>query len=187
MEKLRAFLSLNFDGSLIERISVIQKELQGNLNNHLIKWENPEKFHLTLRFLGSTDIKTIDEIIENLSSISWDFTSIEFNSSQIGFFPNLRKPNVIYIGLNEKGSNVVKLIDEIDRAIISKGILPDKKFVAHITMGRFRHENREKIPSDFNIEFEPFSVSHNSLFMMKSVLDSKGSKYYSIKEIKFKV
>jgi 2'-5' RNA ligase len=168
------------------KISAIQKELQEKLKNHLIKWENPEKFHLTLRFLGSTDKRIIDEIIGDLSLVSWDFSSIDFNSSQIGFFPNFRKPNVIYIGLDESGIGTDKLIAEIDKAIVSKGIIPDKKFVAHITMGRFRRENRMKVPPDFVFEFEPFPVSCSSFFMMKSEMDSKGSKYYTVKEIKFK-
>jgi 2'-5' RNA ligase len=168
------------------KISAIQKELQEKFKNHLIKWENPEKFHLTLRFLGDTDLAIIYQIIEDLSSVSWDFASINFNSSQIGFFPNIRKPNVIYIGLNEPENRTDRLIDEIDKSVISKGIVPDKKFVAHITMGRFRRENRMKIADDFNFEFEPFSVSCGSFFMMKSVMDSKGSKYFPVKEIKFK-
>jgi 2'-5' RNA ligase len=63
--------------------------------------------------------------------------------------------------------------------------MPDKKFVAHITLGRFRRENRKKVDEGNLAEFEPFEVVFDSVYLMQSVLDSKGSKYYPIKEISF--
>lgn len=185
MDKIRAFFALNFSNSTKDKITAIQKELQKKLHNHAIKWENPEKFHLTLRFLGDVEKPVIDTFINELLIKKWDFQEIYFKSLGIDFFPHARKPNVVYIGLNETANNSEKLIKEIDSITIPKGFIPDKKFVAHITLGRFRRDNRERIPHDFNLDFEPFELSLNSFYLMKSVMDSKGSKYYIIKEFNF--
>jgi 2'-5' RNA ligase len=186
LKKTRAFLSLNLDDPVKIKIAEIQKELQKSLSGHKIKWENPEKFHLTLRFLGDVSDDDLTEIKEGLEKANPGFENIKFNSSGIGFFPNSRKPNVVFIALEEEGSNSEKLVQEIDKVITKLGIKPDKKFVAHITLGRFRRENRKGVDEEKLVNFEPFYVSLNSYFLMESVLDFKGSKHYPIKEFNFK-
>jgi 2'-5' RNA ligase len=186
LKKIRAFLSLNLEDSVKFRIAEIQKELQKKLDNYLIKWENPEKFHLTVRFLG--DIKENDAVnlIEELGNINWNFEKLKFTANGTGFFPNPRKPNVVFIGLNEDGNSSIELVDKIDKVITGFGIQPDKKFVAHITLGRFRRENRKSADTNNFAGFEPFSVNFDSYYLMESVLDYRGSKHYSVKQFFFR-
>lgn len=185
MKKTRAFLSLNFDDSVKVKIAEIQKELQKKLSGYPVKWENPEKFHMTVRFLGDVYENVLSEIIRGLDEAKFGFRSMNFHSNGIGFFPNPRRPNVIFIGLEEDGRNSEILVNEIDKVITGVGINPDKKFVAHITLGRFRRENRSGVNPDDLIEFEPFNVSFNSYYLMESKMDSKGSRYYPVKKFYF--
>jgi 2'-5' RNA ligase len=185
LEKIRAFFALNFDSSTKDKISVVQKELQKKLHNHAVKWENPAKFHLTLRFLGDIEKIVLDDFINELSVIKWGFQVINFKSSEIGFFPKSRKPNVVFIALNEDGNISERLVNVIDNVMILRGYKPDKKFIAHITLGRFRRENRAKIPNNFIFDFEPFEIRLNSFSLMKSVMDSKGSMYFTLNEFYF--
>jgi len=185
LKKTRAFLSLNLEEPLKIKIDEIQKELQNSLSGHKIKWENPEKFHLTIRFLGDLDENQLNEIMEGLEKSQFGFERLDFHSDGIGFFPNPGRPNVIFVGLKEDGNNSGKLVDEIDKVITKSGIKPDKKFVAHITLGRFRRENRQGIETENLVEFEPFDVNFDSYYLMESVLNYRGSKYYEIKKFNF--
>lgn len=184
-EKIRAFFALNLDNSIKDKIFVIQKELQKKLHYHLVKWENSEKFHLTLSFLGDVKIPDVNKFAEDLSYIHWDFSQIKYRSTGIGFFPNERRPNVIFLGLSEEGNNAEILVKTINDVTMAKGIIPDKKFVPHITLGRFRRENKAKVPADFDLKFEPFSVILKSYYLMESVMNSLGSTYFVIKEFNF--
>ncbi len=186
MKKTRAFLSLNLEDSLKTRIAEIQKELQNKLESYPVKWENPEKFHLTVRFFGDVSEVVLGDLMIELGQINWDFDLLEFNSNSIGFFPNSRRPNVVFIGLDEKGNNSEHFVKEIDRLTARFGILPDKKFVAHITLGRFRRENRKGVNENYLIKFETFNVNFDSFYLMESVLGSKGSTYYLIKQFNFR-
>jgi 2'-5' RNA ligase len=47
------------------------------------------------------------------------FESIKFAVEDIGFFPNQRYPNVVFIGLAEEGSNSAKLVEFIDKILAS--------------------------------------------------------------------
>jgi 2'-5' RNA ligase len=185
LKKTRAFLSLNLEEPLKIKIAEIQKELQEKLSEHRIKWENTEKFHLTLRFLGDLDENRLDEIKQGLEKSSHSFKQLEFHSDGLGFFPNPRRPNVIFVSLKEVGNNSEKLVEEIDKVITKSGIKPDKKFVAHITLGRFKRENRKGVDAENLVEFEPFDVNFDSYYLMESVLDYRGSKYYEIKKYNF--
>jgi 2'-5' RNA ligase len=187
LKKIRAFLSLNLEDSLKTRIAETQKELQSKLGGHLIKWENPEKFHLTVRFFGDVSEEVLGTLKIELGQINWDFDLLEFNSNGIGFFPNSRRPNVVFIGLDEKGNNSEQFVKEIDKVTAKFGILPDKKFVAHITLGRFRRENRKGVDENNLVKFEPFMVNFDSFYLMESVLGSKGSIYYPIKQFNFEI
>lgn len=185
MKKIRAFLSLNLEDSVKFRIAEIQKELHSKLGGHLIKWENPEKFHLTVRFLGDVKENDVESLKDELEKLNWDFESLKFTSGGIGFFPNPRKPNVVFTGLDEEGTGSKKLVDNIDKVLSKFGIQPDKKFVAHITLGRFRRENRKSVDEQELVKFEHFNVVFDSFYLMQSVLDSKGSKYFILKQFSF--
>ncbi len=177
---------MNLEDSVKSKIAEIQKELQKKLSSYPVKWENPEKFHLTVRFLGDVEKETIDNLMLELAGVGWNFGNLEFVSDEIGFFPNSRRPNVLFIGLDEKGSNSEEFVRKIDDVITGFGIRPDKKFVAHITLGRFRRENRKGVEADELVSFEPFEVNFDSFCLMESVLDSRGSKYYPLSQFFFR-
>jgi len=185
LKKIRAFLSLNLDDSVKYRIAEIQKELQKKLGGYPVKWENPEKFHLTVRFLGDVNENDTEYLIDELRNVNWDFVNLKFTSSGIGFFPNPGKPNVVFIGLDEEGNSSKVLVDKIDKIITKLGIQPDKRFVAHITLGRFRKENRKSVDVNNLVIVEPFNITFDSLYFMESVLDSRGSKHYPVKQFLF--
>ena len=185
MGKIRTFLSLNIDQKSITKLEQIQKALKHLLKEYNIKWENPEKFHLTIRFLGYIDENEIEFIKEELKKISTGFEIIKYTVSGIDFFPHRKRPNVIFINLTEEYENANKFVTQIDQVITSFGIIPDKKFVPHITLGRFRHDKRKKITERFNFTPAPIELVFDSFYLMKSVLKSSGSEYEAIQKFKF--
>jgi 2'-5' RNA ligase len=193
LSKIRTFLSLNIESSVREKAAIIQKKVMDTFRNFPVKWEDPEKYHLTVRFLGDIEESDADELAAQLEKIDFTFDKIKYFARNIGFFPNPKHPNVIFIGLEEDGDYSGELVNKINSVISGPvmqerlgGIKPDKKFVAHITMGRFRRENRKSADGMVLESFEPFNVEFNSFFLMKSVLDQKGSRYFPLKEFIFK-
>lgn len=183
---IRCFLSLNIEHSLQNRLRLIQDDLKQELQGQKIKWENPDKFHLTLRFLGDTEPGMIKNINMELDAVHTGFEFIYMTVSGIGFFPNARYPNVVFAGLNDETNSSGKLVNELDKILGKYGFKPDNKFVPHITMGRFRREHRVKLNRPVNIKTEPLEFRLESFFMMKSTLKPGGSVYEVIKEFKFK-
>ena len=184
---IRSFFSLNIeDSSLIEKISGIQENLKSELKEYDIRWEEPSKFHLTLRFLGNIDEKTAQTLIEELHGKDLGFNNIIFETKGIGFFPNQKFPNVIFLELTEKERNSYKLAEEIENVVRKLGFERDKKFIPHVTLGKFRKGKRKRINNIPLISAGDFKIVMDSFYLMKSMMSNKGSSYEKIKEFHFR-
>jgi 2'-5' RNA ligase len=183
--KLRTFLSLNTGSGDINRLTEVQKDVMNALGKYQIKWENPEKLHMTLRFLGDVNEDRLESLIFTLERLKTEFESIKFTANSIGFFPNPKYPNVVFIALDEKGNNAEKLVEFIDKIIYNFGVKPEKRFIPHITLGRFKRDKRVKIEQPVNIQMEPIDLEFDSFCLMKSILTPAGSVYEVISNFKF--
>lgn len=170
---------------MIPSIAEIQQLTIKALKNYPVKWEDPEKLHLTLRFLGDIAGDKVDNLIFTLDRLKLEFETIDFITNNIGFFPNEKYPNVVFLGLEENGINAERLIEFIDKIIFSFGIKPEKRFIPHITLGRFRRDKRIKIIEKVFVETEPISIQFDSFYLMQSKLTPQGSVYKVISEFKF--
>lgn len=183
MGKIRLFLSLNIDSNKIASLKQDQSVIKGILGTENMRWEDPDKFHLTLRFLGDMDEDKIEPLIITLERLKFDFDKIEFETDKIGFFPNRRFPNVIFAGLGEIGNppwRTDTLVGFIDKVIYNFGVKPDKKFIPHITFGRFSRNKRRKIGSNIDFDLSPVKIEFDSFSLMKSKLMPGGSEYAEI-------
>lgn len=186
MEKSRLFISLNVKGQPAVILANVQKQLKEKLGTNGLKWEDQTKFHLTLRFLGDVKRDDITALREVLRRLKFDFEQIEFTGNGIGFFPESKFPNVVYAALTEEEKNSEKLVEFIDKIIYNFGIKPEKRFIPHITLGRFSRNRRIKLEKKPEVSLEPLDLTFSSFFLMKSVLQHSGSIYEVIDEFEFK-
>lgn len=181
----RLFLALVPDKDIVDLLSTAQSALKLTLKDYALRWENPVKFHMTLRFLGDVEDHKTESLVNILDRIKFDFDELNFDTFEIGFFPNSRYPNVVYAGFKEQRSDSESMVESIDSIIKSFGIKPDKKFVPHITLGRFDRSKRKKseglvvppLPKALAV-FESFSL-------MKSTLKQGGSEYTELYKFNF--
>lgn len=185
MHLIRSFLSLNIESSVQNRLKLIQDDVKSRLIHHGIKWENHNKFHLTLRFLGDVEEFLLKDISRELDTIHTGFDTIKMTSAGIGFFPNQKFPNVVYIDLAEEGNNSEMLVNMLDAALDKYNFKADKKFIPHVTIGRFKRDRRSRMDKNFSIIVETVEIIFKSFYLMKSSLKPSGSVYEVIKEYKF--
>ena len=70
------------------------------------------QLHLTLKFLGEVAEERLVEIRKEIQLIK--LPSFEIELLHMGFFPNERRPRVIWIGLSEGKSQLITLAREVD-------------------------------------------------------------------------
>ncbi len=117
--------------------------------------------------------------------MEFGFGKIILESRGIGCFPDKKFPNVLFLDLLDKDGNSIQLAEKIEDVVRKFGFEQGKRFVPHITLGRFRKGKRRRMDSMPEIEFGNFEIVFDSFYLMKSVMDSKGSKYYPVKKFYF--
>lgn len=128
---MRLFIAIDFPEEIISAVSADSAGIKG------VKWVRPEQVHLTLKFIGDYPADKLDDLVLNLEKIS--FPRFSLTLSGTGFFPNLRRPSVFWLGV-EPSSALNSLKRELEDLLDSQcGISRDEReFIPHVTLARFK-------------------------------------------------
>lgn len=147
------------------------------------KWVKLPHYHITLKFLGDTPISLIQPICDKLELLAKDFLPIETRLSQIGAFPNLINPKVIWIGIDEKGKYINTVVEKLNFHLQPLNFsMQNKPYLSHITLARVKGALNKDLASDITsvkISGDKFCLSQIAL--MESILTPQGPIYHEIK------
>jgi len=87
------FVAVDTPPSVKERILALQEELKQTGAD--VRWEPPEKFHATLKFLGATDQERLVEIISTIETTTAEQQGFRMVYREVGCFPSMRRPRVV--------------------------------------------------------------------------------------------
>ena len=94
---IRTFIALELPPSVISMLGKVQEDLK--LMGLRAKWVRPENIHLTLKFIGNINPEDIDMIGGAMKDAVDDFTAIDLVAGEVGVFPGIKRPRVIWVGL----------------------------------------------------------------------------------------
>jgi RNA 2',3'-cyclic 3'-phosphodiesterase len=175
---MRAFISLNPGLTAANELLKIQKEfrdLLGDRESNKIKWETPDKFHITMFFIGEIDNNKAKNIRSDFEKIAGNMTGKIFcESKYLSAFPNTRNPRVIICEAENTDGKIFVLNDIIVNTLAGYGLKQDKKFHPHITLGRVKRDRNPDIDCMDDIRFS-LNYEIEELLFMESVLKSEGA------------
>jgi len=184
---MRAFIAIELSPDLRKRLGSLEEQLKSSGAD--VKWVESKNIHLTLKFLGEIDNKTIEKIIKIMEDIAVKEKPFYIRLFSPGAFPKINSPRVIWIGI-DKGDSETKQIAKILEEETAKVGIPqeNRPFSSHITLGRVKSGlNREKLVKNLeNLASKPpedspeFLVTKITLF--KSTLAPGGPIYEALKE-----
>lgn len=134
-ESLRLFMAVPAAPAVRSAAGKILQSLRGRGD---VRWVTPERLHLTLKFLGETPGERMPEIIAALEKSSNKFSPFVVELRGVGAFPNLRKPQTIWLGIG-RGERLADLAETVDGTLHVLGFEREKRaFRPHLTLGRLR-------------------------------------------------
>jgi RNA 2',3'-cyclic 3'-phosphodiesterase len=185
---MRLFVAIDINNITIEQFQnyLIKKF---NFNSLFVKPIKKDNLHITIKFLGEkTDLETKD-IVSDLAKIH--FTSFNMVFNNIGIFPHMKSPRIIWLGLTDESSkklnDIYFQINDVLKKYDyekNKSTLLDsdtQKFLPHLTI--FRIRNNYLIPnfiSSFSDGIILEGEEVNTISLKKSVLTSRGSIYSNL-------
>ena len=137
MSLLRAFIAVEIPAEIQQNIDRKTAYFRQTIQS-LVRWVPPHNMHLTLKFLGNVSPKSLEFLRQMLRTEAENVPAFDLHLAGLGAFPNLKRPRVIYIGIQAPAA-----LDVLQRAIESAsrrlGYEPEERpFSAHLTLGRVR-------------------------------------------------
>ena len=183
---LRTFIGLPL--TLSQGILNARSELMSALDGERISWVDPGRYHVTLRFIGNTEVTKAKEIGQALHTRLRIPDEATLGLTGLASFGPRKRPRVIWVGFEETGF-FASLKSEVDRILEATGIPSENQsFRAHLTLGRIRSlENPDhfyKAVEEMNPKFLG-RVHFEKLVYFQSVLGTGGPQYRVLDEIYF--
>lgn len=105
-----------------------------------VKWVAAPLLHLTVKFLGEREPALVEDLEDVLSRVASRHGPMRVATTDVGAFPNFRRPRVVWIGMRGEGP-LLALARDVDQALVSLGIEPERRpFQAHLTIGRVKRD-----------------------------------------------
>jgi len=183
---IRTFLAIDLDPEILQTIKNIQDDLK-NIDCD-IKWVKPENINLTLKFLGEIKDKRIDAINQALEDLFQSTAPIKTELTELGAFPIIDKPRVLWVGLKDKERQIVQLVASLEKKLLTIGFKKDQKlFTPHITIGRIRSpKNLNLLSQAISNHSLPTGLTQTiqSVTLNKSTLTPQGPIYETLSTFK---
>jgi 2'-5' RNA ligase len=179
---IRSFIAIDLPGSVQRALDSLSRELQRIPAP--ISWVKTDNIHLTLKFLGSIAPEQLAPIQAALERVTAAAPPFQLQPASCGAFPSLKQMRVIWVGLRGDLEALLKLQQDVERALAPLGFLPeDRPFRGHLTLGRVkgRHHLQELqavLLQRHDFQTESFDV--RDLVLYKSDLRPDGARYTAL-------
>ncbi len=154
-----------------------------------IRWIGANAAHMTLHFLGETEVEVAELLRMGFGSATGDVVPFQLRIDGAGAFPNLTRPQIVWLGLAGDIASLRRLHRATENFLLQFEIqAEEREFKPHITLGRARQKlespeinalvslMRSSDVKSILAELEaPFEVDHVTLY--RSHLSSTGSTY----------
>jgi 2'-5' RNA ligase len=108
------------------------------VNENEISWVKPENWHLTLHFLGTTDVSEMPALKGMIDEVCKETSVCEAEMKGMGSFANLKLPKVLWLGFN--GIQPIVFAQKImAEKLINLGfVVESRPFRPHLTIARIK-------------------------------------------------
>jgi 2'-5' RNA ligase len=137
MSLLRAFIAVELPLEIRKTVGAATSKLRNELGA-LIRWVPLENMHLTLKFLGDVSPSNVEMLSQMLRAETDLFNCFDLRLNGIGSFPSLKRPRVIYVGIQAPA-----VLESLQRGIESAARRlgyesEERGFSPHLTIGRVK-------------------------------------------------
>ena len=141
MEEIRTFVAIELSAGIKSELTRVQEMLEEKIATPHLRWVDPAKVHLTLKFLGNVPLDRIQEITAALKEACAEVSPFIMDVSGLGCFPTTNNPRVVWVGVQEETGRLKRLQERVEERLAVLGFKPERRpFRAHLTLGRVRKQ-----------------------------------------------
>ena len=127
---MRLFLALDLSPIARQQLSDYVPKVQEKLDRQGLKWVAPDRWHLTLMFLGDEDAAAVQSLAaEALAGLK----EVKLSVGSINAFPDTKRPGILWLGVDVLKGDLSAIHNALATVFPS-----DEPFVPHVTIGRMK-------------------------------------------------
>lgn len=102
-----------------------------------VRWVRLDALHLTLRFLGPTDVARVPDVEAAVAAAACRSQPVEIGLHGAGSFPPVGRPRVLWLGLRTGSDALARLAADLNEELVTRGWASDDRHLrAHLTLAR---------------------------------------------------
>ena len=156
-------------------ISEIQD--QGELDASAILWTLDHNFHITVKFLGDTELELVDNIKLLMDQLSHSMKPVQGTIECISRFPDEKAAHVA--AELQPLASLEQLHQAFNMAFLPLGFQRENRaYRPHITLGRIRNEANISLKHSLKVEIA-------QLILYESIQQKSGLRYWPLHTLQF--
>ena len=192
MEQIRSFIAIELPQEIKLALTRLQEKIK-SAGNAPVKWVDPGNIHVTLKFLGDVSAEITGKITLTLEEAARGTHPFNIEVSGLGVFPNMRRVQIVWVGLAGELEKLGQLQKHIEAGLIPLGFKAEaRSFTPHLTLARVRDyagpDERQKLGqlvsgTTFDTKYK---INVNAIHLMRSQLTREGPIYSRISTVALK-
>jgi RNA 2',3'-cyclic 3'-phosphodiesterase len=149
-----------------------------------LRWEQRERYHLTLQFLGP--VRELAPVVEGLAAAVEVRDAFPFRLGGAGAFPKPGRARIVWMGAAAGSSDLVALAGAVAGGLRPLGYEPDRKeFHPHLTLARLKvPDNVNDVLAAIGSEAVGDAFTVGEVVLYESRLSSKGPTYTALERFR---
>ncbi len=144
MDAIRAFIAIELPEAILGELDNIESRLKPQMPHEALRWVKADSIHLTLKFLGQVPSDQLGLIISSLRTAVAPHGPFVLEVKGAGCFPNIHRPRVVWVGVQEHDHRLHGLQRAVENAIAPLGYPTEiRDFTPHLTLGRVARDARQ--------------------------------------------
>jgi len=140
---IRSFIAIHLPDAAKDVLGEISEQLSLEVPGGSVRWTKVSGIHLTLKFLGNVAEADLPQIKAALAQVGQRHAPFTFTVGGAGCFPNVNRPRVIWVGIQEETGSLAALQRDVEKSLTPLGFEPEKRaYHPHLTLGRTKDRLR---------------------------------------------
>ncbi len=179
---MRVFIAIDIDEQIRKGLGRLQNELQSkvDIKRGDVKWVNPDRMHLTLKFLGEINDRQVVDVCDITKEVASRHESFELDVETVGYFGG-RSARVLWVGVGQNCENLLQLQSDLEQQLSLAGWPKEtRKFSGHLTLCRVRNSKAGVKLAQVTEGYKDFklgTIPADSVSVYQSELTPKGPVY----------
>jgi RNA 2',3'-cyclic 3'-phosphodiesterase len=177
---LRLFVAVDVPGEVKAALAAAIEPFRDRIPG--ARWTGSDGWHVTLKFLGTTWPRLVDEVRSAVGVAARAAGSFETSLTELGVFPSPTRARVVWAGLADPENRFASLAERLDELLADSFVPEGRALTPHLTVARLvpPRNLREFAPDMVGtpLSSPPFTVG--SLVLYRSHLSPKGARYEAL-------